>query len=69
MKINLEDYRGAIVVLENYLDGAVSDYEYNTVDNDSLIWESSGRCYIERYTIFTVDGRLYLNHYEVDSSD
>lgn len=39
-KINLEDYRGAIVVLENYLDGAVSDYECGTVDNDSLIWDS-----------------------------
>lgn len=39
-KINLEDYRGAIVILENYLDGAVSDYEYDTVDNDSLIWDS-----------------------------
>lgn len=40
MKINLEDYNGAIVVLENYLDGAVADYEDNAVDNDTLIWDS-----------------------------
>lgn len=36
--LNYDDYIGAIVVMENYLDGAVADYEDGQVENDSLIW-------------------------------
>jgi len=35
--LDLEDYRGALCVLENYLDGAVADYEQGQVENDYLI--------------------------------
>lgn len=38
--INLDDYYGAICVLENYLYGAIADYENGDVENDSLIWDS-----------------------------
>ena len=40
MQIELDNYYGAICVLENYLFGAVADYENGDVENDSLIWDS-----------------------------
>ena len=36
--LEYSDYLGAIVVMENYLDGAVADYENGDVENDNLIW-------------------------------
>ena len=36
--LKYEDFAGAICVMENYLDGAVADYEQGDVENDSLIW-------------------------------
>lgn len=39
-QIELDNYYGAICVLENYLFGAVADYENGDVENDSLIWDS-----------------------------
>lgn len=39
-KLNLKDYIGAIVILENYLDGAVADYENGDIENTDLIWSS-----------------------------
>lgn len=44
MKVNLDKERvlGAIVVLENYLDGAVADYENGQIDdNDTTCLEDS----------------------------
>ena len=38
MKGKEVDYIGAIAVLENFLDGAVTDYELGNVENDSIIW-------------------------------
>ena len=35
--LSLEDYSGALCVLENYLDGAVADYEQGQVENIYLI--------------------------------
>lgn len=35
--LNLDDYNGAICVMENFLDGALPDYEDGTVENDYLI--------------------------------
>ena len=35
-----EDYLGAKIVLENYLDGALADYEDGDVDNDLFIEQS-----------------------------
>ncbi len=39
-KLKTENYLGAIAVLENYLDGAIADYENGDVENDSLIQDS-----------------------------
>lgn len=36
-RLELEDYNGAICVMENYLDGALADYENGDVENDYLI--------------------------------
>ena len=33
-----ENYIGAIVVLENFLDGAVADYESGNVEDNETIW-------------------------------
>lgn len=35
--LELQDYSGAISVMENYLEGAVADYENGDVENDYLI--------------------------------
>ena len=35
--LDIDDYNGAICVMENYLDGALADYEQGQVDNDYLI--------------------------------
>jgi hypothetical protein len=35
--LDLDDFRGAIAVMENYLDGALADYEDGQVENDNLI--------------------------------
>ncbi len=39
MKVNIdkEKVTGAIVVLENYLDGAISDFENGDVENTAII--------------------------------
>ena len=39
-KLNINDYTGAIMILENYLDGAVADYENGDIENDYLIQSS-----------------------------
>ena len=36
-KIDYEDYAGAIDVMENYLDGALADFERGDVENTYLI--------------------------------
>lgn len=36
-KYDMDDFAGAIVVLENYLDGAVADYEDGQIENDYII--------------------------------
>ena len=35
--LDITDYRGAMCVLENYLEGAIADYENGDVENDYLI--------------------------------
>lgn len=35
--LDIEDFNGAICVMENYLDGALADYENGQVENDYLI--------------------------------
>lgn len=35
--LDINDFTGAEIVLENYLDGALADYEKGDVKNDSII--------------------------------
>ena len=35
--LDITDYRGAMCVLENFLEGALADYERGDVENDYLI--------------------------------
>jgi hypothetical protein len=35
--LDIEDFNGAIAVMDNYLDGALADYEDGQVENDNLI--------------------------------
>lgn len=35
--LDIDDFNGAICVMENYLDGALADYEDGQVENDNLI--------------------------------
>ena len=35
--LDIDDFTGAIIVLENYLEGAIADYERDMVENDTLI--------------------------------
>ena len=35
--LNIDDFTGAIVLMENYLDGAVADYENGRIENTSII--------------------------------
>ena len=37
LKLTRRDYTGALIVLENFLDGALADYENGMIDNDALI--------------------------------
>lgn len=34
------NYKGASIILENYLDGAIADYENGDVENDDVIMSS-----------------------------
>ena len=34
------NYKGASIILENYLDGAIADYENGDVENDEVIMSS-----------------------------
>lgn len=65
----LEIIKNKHLGISKYFNRKTCQVDEKSATEKKVIWESSGRCYIKRYTIFTVDGRLYLNHYEVDSSD
>jgi hypothetical protein len=65
----LEIIKNKNLGISKYFNRKTCQVDEKSATEKKVIWESSGRCYIERYTILTVDGRLYLNRYAVDSSD
>ena len=59
-----DNYFGAICVLENYLDGALADYEDGQVENDYLIEQSINALELMGISMFGYYGNEYRERYE-----
>ena len=65
VKFDTDDYYGAICVLENYLDGALADYECDQVENDLLIEHSINAIELLELSLFGYGlSREYRERYE-----
>lgn len=62
--IDTDNYTGACYVLENYLDGALADYEDGQVENGLIIEESINALELLRFSMYGYSAVDYRRRFE-----